>query len=482
LEQSPSRRIHGDHAVVIGAGLAGLLAARVLAARFRAVTVVERDDQGAELEARKGAPQGSHIHLLLVRGAEILEQLFPGISDELVTGGGIVGDSTRDLAFYNFGSWQPRGTSHLPARLQSRPFLEWHVAQQVESVPNVRFLRRRTATGPIADPSGRIRGLRLRSCDDGTEDDVEADLVVDAAGRGSRTPQWLRDLGFPAPETTEVGLSITYASRFFRVADGPHDWAAMLVYPRVPREVRGGALYLQERDRWIATIASYAGESPPRTDEEFLAFAKGLPSLEIYRQIRDAEPLSGIRTFHYPGAMRRHYERLPRLPEGLIVIGDAVCSFNPVFGQGMTSAALQARGLATCLDQRGLSGLPQRFARHTARLCRAPWFLSTTMDLRYPHAIGRRSPVQPLLNWYLDLFFDAAAHDFALLRDFMRVLHLVAPPALLARPTAIAKVLASALRRQSAHREARPPLEAYSEAGTVLPRRLPSPSSAVDGR
>jgi 2-polyprenyl-6-methoxyphenol hydroxylase-like FAD-dependent oxidoreductase len=463
--------LRGERAVVIGAGMAGLLAARVLSERFGEVVVVERDPAAQGTEPRKGVPQGAHIHLLLIRGAEIMEALLPGLFDGLAEAGGVVGDSTRDLAFFNFGAWQPRGVSHLPARLQTRPFLESHVVRRVEALPNVRFLRRHEAQAPVVDDTGRVRGVEIHPCDGGEAIAVEADLLVDAAGRGSATPRWLREHGWPAPETSEIGMRISYASRLFRVPEGPHDWRGMLVYPRVPEQTRGAALYFQEGDRWIATLGSYVGEDPPRSDEAFLAFAKGLPSPEVYELLCSAEPLGPIETFRYPGAHRRHYERLRRFPPGLVVMGDAVCSFNPVFGQGMTSAALQAEHLATCLDRHGLAALQRPFARGVARICDAPWFLSTSMDLRYPHTVGRRSPLQPLLNWYLDRFFLAMAGDFRLFRDFMRVLHQLASPAVLARPSTLAKVMAAAWRPPQRLTGERPPLAAYGEQGQLTGSR-----------
>lgn len=459
----------GERAVVIGAGMAGLLAARVLSDRFDEVVVVERDAAPEPDAPRKGVPQGAHIHLLLIRGAEAMERLLPGLFDAVAADGGVVGDSTRDLAFFNFGAWQPRGVSQLPARLQSRPFLEAHVARRVAALANVRFLHRHEASSPRFDAAGRLRELEARPRGGGDPVALESDLVVDAAGRGSATPAWLGEGGWPVPDTTRIGMPITYASRMFRIPPGAHDWRGMLVYPRVPEQTRGAALYFQEGDRWIATLGSYIGEEPPRSDAAFLEFARGLPSPEIEALIREAEPLSPIQAFRYPGAERRHYERLAHFPTGLAVMGDAVCSFNPVFGQGMTAAALQAEHLARCLDAHGVDALARPFARGVARICDTPWFLSTTLDLRYPHAVGRRSPIQPAVNWYLDRFFLAMADDFSLFRDFMRVLHQLAPPSTLARPRALGRVLAALLRPPRRFEHERPPVVRYGPRGEIVP-------------
>lgn len=458
----------GDHAVVLGAGISGLLAAACLAPRFEKITIIERDPGSAPGAARKGTPQAAHIHLLLGRGAQTIESILPGVFDEISADGGLIADSTRDLAFFHFGHWQPRGQANLPARLQTRAFLEAHIARRVASIPNVDVLYGHEVRRPISD-NGRVRGVTIAPPRSASERSVSADLLIDATGRGSPSPRWLTQLGFPEPDTSEVSLQITYVSRLLhapaRAADA--DWRAMLIYPRAPQEYRGGALYFQEDDRWIVTMASYRGEAAPHDDAGFLEFAASLPSKEIFHQIRSAEPASPIATYHYPGALRRHYERLRDRITGLVPIGDAVCSFNPVFGQGMTSAALQAEALGRCLDAGGLLGLEKRFAKAAARECNAPWLLSTTMDLRYPHARGRRSRLQPLLDAYLERFFVATASDYPAMLDFMKVLHQIAPPTRLAKPRHLATVIRNAIQPKKHPSGRRPPLASYTYSGDL---------------
>jgi hypothetical protein len=243
----------------------------------------------------------------------------------------------------------------------------------------------------------------------------------------------------------------------------------MLVYHRAPEQYRGGALYFQDGDRWIVTMASYRGEPPPETDDAFLDFAKSLPSPDIYRSIRDAAPASPIATYSYPGALWRHYERLQHRLKRLVPIGDAVCSFNPVFGQGITTAGLQALALGRCLDRGGLQELEHRFARSAARICRTPWLLSTTMDLRYPHARASRPIWQPLVEAYVERFFLTMSRDYEAFVDFMRVLHMVAPPARLVRPRNLLAVLRESARRVPPNPSQRPRLVEYTESGERLP-------------
>ncbi|MGH0034646.1 MAG: NAD(P)/FAD-dependent oxidoreductase [Myxococcota bacterium] len=449
----------GEHALVLGAGVAGLLAASVLARRFARVTVVERDGPPDKVAARKGVPQANHIHLLLIRGAQIIERLYPGFFDELEQDGGLVADSTRDLAFYHFGQWQPRGFSGLPTRMQSRALLEWHLYRRTSALPNVDVAHGAEVVEPVLDASARVRGVQLRRQATGETEEVGTDLVVDAAGRASPTPRWLKHAGLERPTESKVGLPITYASRFFEAPADHPDWQAMLVYPWAPHEHRGGALYLQEGNRWIATIASYRAETPPTSDDEFLRFAAGLPNSEIHDQIARATPASPIHTYHYPGARLVHYEKLRETLGRLVVLGDAVASVNPVFGQGMTSAALQVEALAGCLESTSEldAGFECSFARAASRACRQPWFMSTTMDLRYPYAEGDRSIWQPLINAYLGSFFRSTANSQGRLEDLMRVLHLVSGPERWFRPAALAAVVSAARWTPSAPDSSVPP-------------------------
>jgi 2-polyprenyl-6-methoxyphenol hydroxylase-like FAD-dependent oxidoreductase len=389
----------------------------------------------------------------------------------LVEDGGLVADSTRDLAFYQFGAWQPRGRSGIRTRLQSRPFLEWHLYRRTSALPNVRFLHRYEATEPAIDSDGRVQGLCIRSIASGKFEALTTELVVDAAGRGSSTPRWLSKAGFDPPKLIEIGLPITYASRFFVSPRTSHDWSAMLIYPTVPQEHRGGALYFQEGGRWIATVASYKGEPAPRDDEGFLEFAAGLPNPEIYNLIRDATPASPIHTYHYPAAQRRAYERLRRPLSRLVCLGDSVASFNPVFGQGMTSAALQVEALERCLDRdKSLSRhFERQFAKRAARSCAQPWFMSTTMDLRYPYAKGDRPFWSPAMNAYLDFFFRSTATSQSALEDFMSVLHLQKSPTEWLRPSTVIRTILHGQRGQRGRDVARrPPLTNYSEKGVRL--------------
>jgi 2-polyprenyl-6-methoxyphenol hydroxylase-like FAD-dependent oxidoreductase len=446
--------------------MAGLLASAVLARRFRSVTVIESDLDHDSSVPRKGTPQAAHIHLLLIRGAEAIETILPGIFDQVSAEGGLVADSTRDLAFFNSDAWQPRGLACLPARLQTRPLLEGLVARRVAQLPNVGFRYGKRAERPLMGEE-RVRGVVLRDGTSKDHEEIEADLVVDATGRATPTPRWMQALGLQPPITSSVEMKITYSSRFFHLPPSARgaDWRAMLIYPRAPKQYRGGALYFQDGQRWIVTMASYRGERPPETDDEFLAFAKSLPSDEIYRLIRSAVPASPIATYSYPGALWRHYERLRHPLKRLVPIGDAVCSFNPVFGQGITTASLQALALGNCLDRGGLRNLEHRFARAAARICRTPWLLSTTMDLRYPHARASRPVWQPLVEAYVERYFLTMSRDYDAFADFMRVLHMVASPARLAKPRHLFAVLREAGRQVPPSPTQRPPLLEYTESG-----------------
>ena len=432
----------GDRAVVLGASMAGLLAARVLTDSYGQVTVIDRDELPEAAVHRRGVPQGRHIHALAARGQQVLEELFPGLTAELVADGAPAGDMLTEARLYLSGHRLHPARTGLTLLCASRPFLEARVRARLRAVPNLHLLDRCDVVGLATSPDDRrVTGVRvLRRADNSAEELLGADLVIDATGRGSRTPVWLDALGYPRPERQEVQIGLGYATRLYRMAPDVLDGAMAVIDAATPQLPRTGALQRLERDRWMLTLAGILGDHPPTDPDGFLDFARSLRFPDVYQAIRDAEPLDDPVGFRFPASVRHRYERCARLPAGLLVVGDAVCSFNPIYGQGMSVAALEALTLRRHLE-RGVEPQPRRWFRDLARVVGVPWDMSAGGDLVFPGVPGRRTLKVRLLGAYLARFHAAAAHDARLSTTFVRVAGLVAPPQSLLRPDIALRVL-----------------------------------------
>ncbi|HZU34928.1 MAG TPA: FAD-dependent monooxygenase [Gemmataceae bacterium] len=443
-QNSNSRR----HAVVIGGSMAGVLAARILADHFERVTVVERDRYPQGPAARKGAPQARHVHVLLTRGQRILEQLFPGLADDLTAAGAPVVDAAQDVAWLTPAGWAIRFPSDLTLWSASRELLEWAVRRRVMGLPNVQFLEECDVAGLLPDAAGQgVAGVALRrrrpAAGEKMEGEFTADLVVDASGRGSHAPQWLGALGYSAPEETVVNSCLGYASRVYQVPDCPPEgWKALYLQSKAPSGTRSGLLLEVEGKRWMVTLSGRGGDYPPTDDAGFVEFTRSLPSPMLYEAIRDAKPLTPISGYRATENRLRHYERLARWPEGFVVLGDAACAFNPVYGQGMSTAAAGAMTLDQCLRRPEKKGLAKRFQRELAAVNAIPWLLATGEDYRYPTTTGGRAGwLARLQQKYVDWVVQLSTEDSAVRLQFLKVLHLIETPQTLFRPSIVLKLL-----------------------------------------
>jgi 2-polyprenyl-6-methoxyphenol hydroxylase-like FAD-dependent oxidoreductase len=432
----------GDRAVVLGASMAGLLAARVLADSYGQVTVIDRDELPETPMHRRGVPHGRHLHALAARGQQALEELFPGLTADLVAHGAPAGNLLTDARLCLSGHRLRQADSGLMLLCASRPLLEGHVRARVRALPTVRLLDRCDVVGLATTPDGRrVTGARvLRRADGSAEELVGADLVVDASGRGSRAPAWLDTLGYSRPDAEQVRIGLGYATRTYRLPPDALDGDLAILDAATPQHPRTGALQSLEGGRWMLTLAGILGDHPPTDPDGFLDFARSLRFPDIYQAVRDAEPLDDPVGFRFPASVRHRYERLPRFPDGFLVTGDAVCSFNPIYGQGMTVAALEALTLRRHLE-RGIEPRPRRWFRDLARVVDVPWDMSAGGDLAFPGVQGRRTPKVRLANAYLARLHAAAARDARLATAFIRVAGLVAPPQSLLRPGVALRVL-----------------------------------------
>lgn len=439
------------HAVVIGGSVAGLLAAHILTDHFDHVTIVERDRFPEEPLSRKGVPQGHHIHQVLLRGKHILEQLFPGLAAELAAAGAVSIDWGADTRWLSSFGWGTRTASGPHVYSCSRELLEWALRRRVLASARIRCVEQADVIALCAGQAGGgVDGVRVRargagSGVAGSDTEIRADLVVDAGGRSSRAPDWLSSLGYAPPPETTITSFLGYASRTYeRPAVSEADWMILAIQSRPPHGTKSAVLFPIEGGRCMVTLAGYNRDFPPTDEAGFLEYTRRLPDPILYQFLSGARPLSPIAGYRRTENRLRHYERMRKIPSGFVALGDAVCAFNPVYGQGMTAAAEGALLLDRCLAERARGddgGFERRFQCQLAQFNRAPWSLATGVDFRFPATEGRRPPLASLTQRYMDELLRLAVEQPDVYRTFLDVMHMVQPPGALFRPRLAARVI-----------------------------------------
>ncbi|MEV8511462.1 hypothetical protein [Dactylosporangium sp. NPDC051484] len=452
----------GGRAVVIGGSLAGMAAARALAEHFASVVVIERDELADDTEPRRGVPQGGHGHVLLVAGQRALDTLFPGLMAELVAAGAVEFDPGMDLSFFRFGAIWPRVRTQLRLVTASRPMLERAVRRRVRALAGVE-VRTGIAVSALVGDGERITGVRL---DDDTV--LDAGVVVDCSGRGGRSQQWLRDLGHREPRVTEMKIGVGYATRLYRRRPTDlGDARAAFALPDPPSELRAGLALPIEGDRWVVSLGGWHSAFP-RDEAAFAAHAASLPHPGLAGIVADGEALSDITVCTLPVSRRRHFEELHGAPAGYLALGDAVCSFNPIYGQGMTCAAIEAVELGRLLERHAAvtATLSLEYHRRAARVVATPWRFASGGDFAYPQTAGVRPRGVALVNAYARRVQLASMVNQDVRQVFTSVQHLIMDPAALSTPAMVARVLRSG--RRAARRDrggATPPVG--GEAGAA---------------
>lgn len=436
-------------ALVLGGSMAGLLAARTLSDFFDTVTVVERDDLPETAIDRRGVAQGRHIHGLLLRGASALEDLLPGILNELVDGGARVfdGQDLSQLYFCMNGHLAVRTGASQRIRTYSatRPFLESQVRNRVRAIPNVSFATNHDVVELTASPGGaRITGARVVDRGSRKQLELSAALVVDATGRGSRTPTMLERMGYQQPIDECVTTDLVYRTQRLRMSPEALNEQGLVVSP-VPGRPTGIALAAAEQDTWMLSAFGVAGAEPPTDFSELCGFAEELLPAHVAAALRSAERVGDIVSHRVPCSRWRRYDKA-RLPEALLVVGDAFCSFNPIYGQGMTVAALHALALRDCLST-GMRDLPRRYFRAAAKHTRPAWQMATGGDLSLPEVAGNPPLSTRLFNRYVDRVLAAAEHDVTAFEQFVLVAWLVDSPLFLLRPSIVWRAAMTHRRR-----------------------------------
>lgn len=445
----------GRRAIVIGGGIAGLLAGRVLADYYQQVDLLERDCYPAEPEPRPGIPHAQHVHILLHRGREILERLFPGLSSELMAKGASTIQTGQELAVLSYFGWRvsyPGGFSLLSC---TRSLLDWCLRRRLAEMRSIRLSDGCRVTGLIGDAAGkRVIGVRYHGSHYAHhEQEMRGDLVVDASGRFSRAPDWLAALGYARPQETKVNSYLGYASRLYAAPAGAFlthaqrpDWKALLLLGKPPDQTRGGVLLPVEGGRWHVTLIGIGKDYPPTDETAYVDFARSLRSRILFDAIKGAQPLSPIIGYQATTNRWRHYESVPGWPEQLVVLGDAVCALNPIYGQGISVTALQAIRLDQCLQDRVLdnnTGMAKAFQREAAHVIETPWLMATGEDARWPATEGGQPALWTrLMHRYLDAVTALATTDPVIDQRLAEVAHLIKPATALFHPRVALHVVA----------------------------------------
>jgi 2-polyprenyl-6-methoxyphenol hydroxylase-like FAD-dependent oxidoreductase len=413
------------------------------------VTLIERDELPAGATSRKGVPQGRHAHVLLVAGERVIRELLPGLMEELVEGGAVPAHWPEGRWWQSGGYRVPSGTD-LDAVGLSRPFLEAGVRRRVLARPGVTVVTA-TARGLVVE-GGRVTGVEVE--DAGGRRVAPAGFVVDCSGRGSQAGAWLEAAGYPAPPVAEVRMDMAYASRVLHRAPADTPGGSWFVCASTPPvRTRGAVLFPIENDRWMLTLAGFHGDRPPTDDEGFLAFVRSLPTPDIASVVEAAAPDGPILPHRMPTSQWRHFEKVRRAPAGFVALGDAICSFNPIYGQGMATAALEARALGRVLDRSdpAAPATPRRFYRAAKKIVRDPWQIAVGNDFLLPETTGPKPPGTDLANWFVAKALIAAQRDPVVNGALIDIQNLLVPPPSIVKPNLVYRVFKASRAGPTGH-------------------------------
>ena len=433
-------------AVVIGASVAGLFAGRVLADYFDEVILVDKESLDGGAAPRKAVPQGNHIHGILTPTYRVLQRYLPELIDELIDNGAHVFDGGRDWRFHVYGNVLTQGETGQTLIGSTRPFFEHHLRRCVSIVQNIeiraghRFRNWMTGAG-----NKGIEGVVVENGAGTVE--LAADLLVDARGRASTLSKELVDFGFDAPEAELVGVDLGYTSRMYQAADFSPDWNLLILNPSAPEKWIGGLIEKVENEQFIVTQFGYFGDHAPADDDGFLQRARTLDIPDIAEFLEVAEPVSDFQRFGTKQTSMRRFDKLDAFPERLLVIGDAVCNLNPIYGQGMTKAAREADHLWNALSghlaqNESMDGFADSFRRSLPGAGAAwAWQLTSGADLGYPQTTGKRQPIGPFMGWYMKRLFMRSASSLDARERLFDALMLVKAPENLFKPGMILHAL-----------------------------------------
>ncbi|HSO28227.1 MAG TPA: hypothetical protein VLS48_09175 [Anaerolineales bacterium] len=376
-----------------------------------------------------------------------MESYFPGLTAELIQAGAVrITDASREVRWFRSGDYHQPGVSNLSGLGVSRPTLESKVRAALLGFQNVQILEGRNVLGLLTtQDNSRVTGVKVENRQADIEEQLEADLVIDAGGRGSRSPAWLAEKGYRQPEVEEVHIGMRYTTCYFQRKPEQIEGIKGITIMPTPPDRHLAVMLAQDGDRWVVTIGGYLGLHTPTELQGFLEAARRLPAPHIYDVIKHAEPRSEPVAYTFPANLRRRYEKLDRFPQGYLVIGDALCSFNPIYGQGMTVAALEAKALDESLSY-SQDQLMNKYFMKASNIINDSWNAAVGNDLGYQAVEGPRSPMVRFINWYIGKVHKAAHTDSDVSIAFLKMINMVAPPSSILHPQILWRVLKGNLR------------------------------------
>lgn len=426
-------------AVVIGAGISGLLAGKVLSKYFEKVTILDRDTLPSHPANRQFVPQMTQAHIFLSKGQEIIEGLFPGFKNELDKEGSPIVSIGRNMGWLNSRGWLSEFTPTVDIHSCSRAFLEWKVRKKLDG-GNVEIVGNSGVTGLVYE-EGSVGGVYLGS------KKLEADLVVDAGGRNSMMPEWLKALGLPRVKETIVNPYVGYATRMYkRIESIDGRWNSLYIQPAPPDKLTGGVILPIENNMSIVGLVGMGREYPPTDEKGWLGFARGIRDPIFYNTIKNAVPVAQIFSYRNIINRVRHYESY-KMPDNIIAIGDSVSSFNPVYGQGMTAGSLASVSIDEWLGRMCREGKmtgrmdSNAFQRKLAEINKPLWRMAVIEDLLCRETEGGRRDVPTrMMEFYLNNIFYAATKDKEIAKELVKVMNLLKPQSTLLHLNAILRI------------------------------------------
>jgi 2-polyprenyl-6-methoxyphenol hydroxylase-like FAD-dependent oxidoreductase len=432
------------HVIVIGASIGGLLTARMLRNHFEKITILEKDTVNDFPESRKGQPHTKHLHGLLPAGLNVMLQYFPTLMYELKQAGAMIIDFAESMQWFTHGGYRKSFNMGMPAVFSSRPLLEQVIRKNVLNTPGIELRDNITVKKLITtEDTTTVVGVETELKDEKQSSFLYSDLIIDVSGRGAKTFQWLKEMEYDVPPVSEVKINIGYATRLFeRDANNPNSKKWFFNTPVAPFEYGSGGAFPIDGNRWIVTLSGWHGKYPETDEQSFNEYARNLSANDVYNIVSTCKPVSDISQYKYASSLRKHYEKLNRFPVGYLVLGDAMCSFNPIYGQGMTSAALQVKALDELL-QTGIADikLSKAFFSKAAKIIDIPWRLSVGEDFRYTETTGPKPAGVNLINKYVSKVHKATLKDKVVCEAFLKVMSLLKSPTSLFHPKIFWRVM-----------------------------------------